>query len=332
MIADPEPPYSAAPAAAPARAGVGGRTLLVMLILALVAGLLLAGFLFSRWDGWRGWFGGPAPARVTAPGAVPQPLAAAGVATTTTPDPYVVAEIATREAQLSARMGALESRLSVIDTRAAAAAGNAERAEGLLVAFASRRALDRGLGLGYLEGQLRERFGETQPRAVAVTLQAARNPVTLEALRMGLDELAPELTTPVTESNWIDAVQRELSSLIVLRKTGTPSPRSTDRLMRARRMLESGQVDGALAEVARLPGAEKAAAWMTAARRYIQARRALDVLETAAIVEPQKAVAAAATLPPAVGYTLPRAAPPQAAPERANTPAPARANTPAPTQ
>jgi thioredoxin-like negative regulator of GroEL len=84
--------------------------------------------------------------------------------------------------------------------------------------------------------------------------------------------------------------------------------------MRARRMLESGQVDGALAEVARLPGRDKAAAWMTAARRYIQARRALDVLETAAIVEPQKAVAAAATLPPAVGYTLPRVAPAQAAP------------------
>ena len=297
MIADPEPTYSAAPVAAPVRAGIGGRTLLVLLIVALIAGIALAGFLFSRWDGWRGWFGGNAPARVTATGAAPQPLAAPGI--TTAPDPYVVAEIATREAQLSARMGALESRLSIIDTRAAAASGNAARAEGLLVAFASRRALDRGLGLGYLETQLRERFGDTQPRAVAVTLQAARNPVTLEALRIGLDELAPELTTPSTETNWLDAVQRELSSLIVLRKTGTPSPRSTDRLMRARRMLESGQVDGALAEVARLPGRDKAEAWMTAARRYIQARRALDVLETAAIVEPQQAAAAAATLPTA---------------------------------
>lgn len=297
MIADPEPTYSAAPVAAPVRAGIGGRTLLALLIVALIAGIASAGFLFSRWDGWRGWFGGNAPARVTAPAAAPQPLATSGI--TTAPDPYVVAEIATREAQLSARMGALESRLSIIDTRAAAASGNAARAEGLLVAFASRRALDRGLGLGYLETQLRERFGDTQPRAVAVTLQAARNPVTLEALRIGLDELAPELTTPSTETNWLDAVQRELSSLIVLRKTNTPSPRSTDRLMRARRMLESGQVDGALAEVARLPGRDKAEAWMTAARRYIQARRALDVLETAAIVEPQQAAAAAATLPTA---------------------------------
>lgn len=319
MIAEPETPAIAAPPPPP-RSGIGGRALLVLLLLALVAGLLLAGFLFSRWDGWRGWFGSSTPQQAAAPGATPQPLAAPAV---TTPDPYVVAEIATREAQLSARMGALESRLAVIDTRAAAASGNAARAEGLLVAFAARRALDRGLGLGFLEGQLRDRFGDTQPRAVAVTIQAARNPVTLEALRIGLDELAPELTTPATESNWFDAVQRELSSLIVLRKTGTPSPRSTDRLVRARRMLDSGQVDGALAEVARLPGRDKAAAWMTAARRYIQARRALDVLETAAIVEPQKAAAAAATLPPAVGYTLPRAAPPQAAPARAETPAPA---------
>lgn len=316
MIADPEPVAYAAPVSAPARAGMGGRTLLLLLIVALVAGIALAGFLFSRWDGWRGWFGADAPAQIAAPGAAPQPLAAPGVATA--PDPYVVAEIATREAQLSARMGALETRLAVIDTRASAASGNAARAEGLLVAFAARRALDRGLGLGYLEGQLRERFGDTQPRAVAVTLQAARNPVTLEALRIGLDELAPELTTPSTESNWLDAVQRELSSLVVLRKTGTPSPRSTDRLMRARRMLESGQVDGALAEVARLPGRDKAAAWMTAARRYIQARRALDVLETAAIVEPQQAAAAAATLPPpSPAITLPQAAPIPAAPTQA---------------
>jgi hypothetical protein len=320
MIVDPETPTVAA---VPARSGLGARTLLVLLLLALVAGIALAGFLFSRWDGWRGWFGASsAPAQtVAAPTGPPQQFAAP-VTPSTTPDPYVVAEIATREAQLSARMGALESRLALIDTRAAAASGNAERAEGLLIAFAARRALDRGLGLGYLENQLRERFGETQPRAVAVTIQAARNPVTLEALRIGLDELAPELTTPSSETNWWDAVRREASSLIVLRKTGTPSPRSTDRLTRAKRMLEGGEADAALAEVARLPGRDKAAAWMTAARRYIQARRALDVLETAAIVEPQKAVAAAATLPPPAVSTLSRAAPPQAAPARINAPAP----------
>src|SRR3546814_3562519 len=33
----------------------------------------------------------------------------------------------------------------------------------LLIAFAARRALDRGLSLGYLEAQLRLRFGDDQP-------------------------------------------------------------------------------------------------------------------------------------------------------------------------
>ncbi|RHW18690.1 hypothetical protein D1610_00525 [Sphingomonas gilva] len=313
MIADPE----TAPVAVPERRGLGTRALLILLLLALVLGVVLAGLLFSRWDGWRGWFGATrTSAPVTAPAATSQPSATQAVAV---PDPYALAEIATRESQLSARIGALESRLALIDTRASAASGHASRAEGLLVAFAARRALDRGLGLGYLEGQLRDRFGATQPRAVAVTIQAARNPVTLEALRIGLDELAPELTTPANETSWWDAVRRELSSLIVLRKTGTPSPRSTDRLARARRMMEGGNVDAALAEVARLPGRDKAAAWMTAARRYIQARRALDVLETAAIVEPQRAAAAAAALPPPPTTTAPAAItapPPQPAPNQ----------------
>ena len=49
-------------------------------------------------------------------------------------------------------------------------------------------------------------------------------------------------------------------------------------------MLDGGQVEGALAEVARLPGAEAGDRWITAAKRYIDARRALDTIETAAIM------------------------------------------------
>ena len=61
------------------------------------------------------------------------------------------------------------------------------------------------------------------------------------------------------------------------------SPRATDRLARARRMLDAGNVDGALAEVSHMPGADDAASWMTAAKRYIEARRALDAIETTAL-------------------------------------------------
>src|SRR3546814_16914803 len=76
--------------------------------------------------------------------------------------------------------------------QAASASGNATRAEGLLIAFAARRALDRGLSLGYLEAQLRLRFGDDQPTAVKTIIDTARAPITLDQLRRELHALAPQ--------------------------------------------------------------------------------------------------------------------------------------------
>jgi hypothetical protein len=49
-------------------------------------------------------------------------------------------------------------------------------------------------------------------------------------------------------------------------------------------LLDDGRVDAARAEVARLPGANDAGAWMSAARRWVLTHQALDVIETAAIL------------------------------------------------
>jgi uroporphyrinogen-III synthase len=203
-----------------------------------------------------------------------QPQAAAPVDTTV---------LATREATLAAQLTALEARTAAITTDAGAAGGQATRAEGLMVAFAARRALDRGVGLGYLEEQLRLRFGQAQPRATTTLIQASHQPVTLEDLRQGLDTIAPDITAS-TGDGWLDTIQHQIDSLIVLRKAGTPSPMPTDRLARARRLLEAGQVEAARAEVARLPGAAQAGNWMDAARRYVVARQALDVIENTALI------------------------------------------------
>ncbi|WP_380783190.1 uroporphyrinogen-III synthase [Sphingomonas sp. R86520] len=191
--------------------------------------------------------------------------------------------LATREATLAGQLTALEARTAVITSDAAAAGGQATRAEGLLVAFAARRALDRGVGLGYLEEQLRLRFGQAQPRATTLLIQAARQPVTLEDLRQGLDAIAPDITSSTGE-NWLDTIQHQIDTLVVLRKAGTPSPMPADRLARARRLLAAGQVEAARAEVARLPGAGQAGNWMDAARRYVTARQALDVVENTALI------------------------------------------------
>lgn len=208
---------------------------------------------------------------------------------------------------LSARVAELEQRLSRITLEAASASGNASRAEGLLVAFAVRRALDRGLSLGYLDAQLRLRFGDDQPNAVKTIIDTSRDPVTLEQLRTELDTLAPQLVgrSDGNGSLWT-GFQREISELFVVRPAGTQSTRASERLERARRYLATGQADKAIAEVEALPGAAAAGEWLIDARRYHEARRALDLIETAAILEPRDSPAAAlADRKPAAPTTTP---------------------------
>ena len=189
---------------------------------------------------------------------------------------------------LAARVAELEHRLGRISLEAASALGNASRAEGLLIAFAARRALDRGLELGYLENQLRLRFGDTQPNAVTTVIEASRYPVTLDSLRGEIDRLEPELVgrNDGNGSFWT-GVRRELAELFVVRPVGSRSPRADERFARVRQHLDAGLVDLAIKEVEAMPGADVATDWLINARRYHEARRALDLIETAAILEPR---------------------------------------------
>jgi uroporphyrinogen-III synthase len=221
------------------------------------------------------------------------------------------AMLATREATLAGQLTALEARTAAVSSDAMAAGGQATRAEGLMVAFAARRAIDRGVGLGYIEEQLRLRFGRAQPRATAAVIQASHQPVTIEDLRQGLDTIAPQITSTngTTNDSWLQTVRREFSNLIVLREESMASPMPADRLARARRLLEAGQVEAARAEVERLPGATQASNWMDAARRYIVARKALDILENTALMgqagqpQPTPIVVTTPVLPPVATST-----------------------------
>lgn len=189
--------------------------------------------------------------------------------------------------QADARIATLEEKVDDIEAQAKAATGDASRAEGLLITFAARRALDRGVELGYIEGLLRQRFGGTQPQAVATILSAAHQPVTLADLQNGLDTIAPVLSAGgVPQQSWWQSFRQEMSALVVVRRVGEPSSQPADRVARAERMLEAGQVDAALAEVARLPDHRPADKWILSARRYLASRAALDQIETAALLAP----------------------------------------------
>ena len=51
--------------------------------------------------------------------------------------------------------------------------------------------------------------------------------------------------------------------------------------------LETGRAQAAIDEVQRMPGHGAAQGWLALAQRYVRAQRALDLIETAAILEPR---------------------------------------------
>jgi hypothetical protein len=246
------------------------RNVLILMVVAFIGGAILTGWILSRYNPFDstsdteaaavansdGTIAKPDPAtalanRIDADGSVlPTPAQSAGAspAATLTPD---------LERALAVRVADLEDRLSRINVQAQAASGNAARAEGLLIAFAARRALDRGSPLGYIDPQLRLRFGDAQPKAVTTIINASRQPVTLEELSSGLDELGPALMTGSSGAGFWADFQRELSELFVIRREGTPSPAPQQRLIRAKRYVETGNVDAAIAEIEKLSGVEK---------------------------------------------------------------------------
>lgn len=261
----------------------------------LAASLLLLGgagagaWVFSEYIGWRTAEAAP---RVQSALKNPAPTLSVKPVTPVPPPPPPSPQgidDASNSAELTARVAALEARLSQMSVAADSMSGNAGRAEAMLVAFAARRALDRGLALGPLEEQLRLHFGDAQPNAVASIIAAARAPVTLETLQTGFDELAPKLGSAGTQDGGLwHGFRREMAELFVLRRADRPSQRNEQRLERARSLLTAGRVGAAIRETAALPGAAAAQNWMASARRYHDARRALDLIETAAILAPSE--------------------------------------------
>ena len=270
-------------------------SVLALPLIAFIAGIAAMGWVLANWNTAAAFIGvrpAPLPPPVqAAPAPAPAPAAAVQA-----PAPGAETQRLVLDPETTRRVNRLEQRVAEIDNQSRAAAGNADRAEGLLVAFAARRALDRGVALGYIEGLLRQRFGETQRQAVATIITASRDPVTLEELQDGLKEVGPELTGAGADQNWWNALRAELGELVSIRKAGTPSTIPAERSQRAERRLESGQAEVALAEVLRLPGRDNATDWIAKARRYVAARRALDTIETAALLEPRTAAAPVRTV------------------------------------
>jgi hypothetical protein len=259
---------------------------LAMPLLAFLLGIAAMGWLLSKWETAALFLGvaEPVPAAEAAP-----PGPAPAMQQQPAPQPVLPADGGARfviDPETQRRVAQLEQRLAGIENASLAAVGNADRAEGLLVAFAARRALDRGVALGYIEHLLRQRFGQSQPQAVGMVITAARQQVTLQELQRELEEIGPRIATGGPNRNWWEALKRELGTLVTIRREGTQSTVPSERLRRARAHMAAGEVNFALVEIMRMPGHSLAQGWIAKARVYVAARSALDAIETAALLDP----------------------------------------------
>ena len=184
----------------------------------------------------------------------------------------------------AARIATLESRLSRVENATEHAEGSAGRADGLVVAFAARRAIDRGVALGYLESLLTQRFGQQHQAAVATIITNSRQPVRLNDLVDEYQTLGPQLRSGGPQDNWWSNFKRQVGSLVEIHRADRPPVNVEARYNRALQQLSSGNVDQALAETMRMPGAANATDWENKARRYLAAHRALDEVESAALM------------------------------------------------
>lgn len=249
------------------------RLWITALLAAFIGGAILAGWAIQRFD----IFTGEEPVKIIAddPGK--------GEGSNDAPGAMPVTSRSLDRAE--SRINQLEDRLSQITAKAQAATGNASRAESILVALATRRAVDAGKPLGPIADQLSVRFGTDHPQSVRTIIEGAAQPVTLAMLQTDLDALAGPLTINKTDNLW-ENIKREMGELFTLRKEGATPPDPIKHMQQAIRFANNGNIAAAMDEVRAMPGAANAEGWLTRARRYLRTQRAVENIERAAMLTP----------------------------------------------
>jgi hypothetical protein len=209
----------------------------------------------------------------------PAPITIAPRPTPTPPNSVAPDQASRRIAELEDSLARARSGGTV------SSAGGSSRAEGLLLAFAARRALELGLPLGSFEQELAAHFGTAQPHLVAAVVAAAHTPITLATLQLELTRLTPQLAGTQGTGMW-ERVTNGFSNLVSVRRGGDVTQDPKLLLDQARIAMSTGNVDAALQAISRMPNRAVAADWMTSARRYSEAQRALTALEKSSLEGP----------------------------------------------
>ena len=205
------------------RSGMSWTARLLIGLVLVIVGAAAATWGLARYQPAARFLGvvapAPAPQAVLAPKAmVLNPAAAAPPATAPAEDQ---------------RIAELEARLGRVENATERAEGFAGRADALVVAFAARRAIDRGVALGYLEPLLVDRFGARHPAAVATVVTASRAPVRLNDLISEYEAIGPELRRGGPEESWWSGFKRELGSVVEVHRSDRPAMNADARYSRA---------------------------------------------------------------------------------------------------
>jgi len=191
---------------------------------------------------------------------------------------------------INERVETLDNRLSRINVQAQKVSGNTNRTEAMLIAFAARRAIDSGSPLGYIENELRAKFANSNAEDVKAIIEAGKSPVRLSVLQNQLDISSDALLSANADNSSWDLFKKEMRELIVIRKSGSQPPQPERRLARIKTALANRDINTAVAEMERMPGAAKAQGWINLAVRYMRVQNALDAIEKTAINLPRNII------------------------------------------
>jgi len=249
--------------------GVGWKGVTAISFIVLIGGLILAGWIVTRFDLWP--TEQSLPQKTSSKDSGNSPMAAADKDT----------DAANR--QVAQKVEQLEKRLDQIGDGANSAPPQSA-AEGPVVAvLRARRLAESGKPLGVVENHLRIYFGGSHPDAVDAIQAYVRAPVSFMDLSKDLVRRGDAMIGRGSDTPLWQQLQREFSGLFKIRKRGEPSLNPTRILQRAQEAIAGGDLGMAIGEIAQLEENDATRQWLLDAGRFMKMKRSLDIVEKAAL-------------------------------------------------
>lgn len=206
------------------------------------------------------------------------------------------AQASTRLDNVSAELAGLNVKIGQVGGNAersiAAAAESAEKARGVLLVTAARRAAEQGQSLAVLAPALRRHFAAADADAVERLLTASPGAPTLPVLRQRFARIRPQLAesaAPEKPDTLWEQIKSGVASLVQVREKGAAAARTANeaRLADMATRLSQGDVAGALLAMQRLPARTQQLArqWRLSAEAYAGTYGALQQLEASVLLE-----------------------------------------------